>query len=106
MIPMLLVAQMLIVHAPPPPPQAEAIRILRESPGLSNIVNWFPPFSTDGPRVVVINSSVTDGPFGAFPKLPPATRLDGTPLWLPPIVYGVPYPYTPFQWAILNGGRQ
>src|SRR5437588_9054986 len=97
MIPMLLVAQMLIVHAPPPPPQAEAIRILRESPGLSNWTN----------RPVI--EPEEDRWRGFVPTTPTVApqpieqrRLDGTPLSQPPTVYGIPYPYDPLSWAILN----
>lgn len=39
-------------------------------------------------QIVVIASSVTAGPYGEFPAPRPSVRLDGTPLWLPPTVYG------------------
>ena len=40
------------------------------------------------PAVVVIPSSATAGPFGEFKRQDFCCRLDGTPLWWPPTVYG------------------
>lgn len=88
MITLLLAAQLLIVQAPPPPPKAEAIRILTESPGLSNRTNPPAPVPEGGPRVSSTGAAgPTLGPW-AWPEPSEPRRLDGTPLWQPPTVYG------------------
>lgn len=92
----LLILQLFVVQAPPPPTQAEALRILRESPGLSNVANWPEPRPAAGPRVTFSGATgPTLGPWD-WPAPRPATRLDGSPLWLPPAVYGLPW------WAQLS----
>ena len=70
---------------------AEAVAMLRESPGLSNRTHVPPP--AGGPHVVIIQSSPTAGPFGEFPAFTPPRRLDGSYVSDPQTVYGVrPYP--------------
>lgn len=54
------------------------------------------PADLSGPRVIISPTPVTS----TTPR-----RLDGTPLWQPPQVYGIPYPWTPLTWAILHSGR-
>jgi hypothetical protein len=61
------------------PTPAEAARIL--APYQFVYVEPAPPM---GPTVVIIGSSPADGPFGPFPALPPAQRLDGSLLSSPP----------------------
>jgi hypothetical protein len=45
-----------------------------------------PAAAADGPRVLILESSVTAGPFGEFREFSPARRLDGTylsdPVWI------------------------
>jgi hypothetical protein len=48
---------------------------------------------------------VTAGSTPVVAQRPAPRRLDGTPLSQPPIVYGIPYPWTPLTWAILHAGR-
>ena len=74
------------------PAQAAALLAPRQFVALAD--------TSGGPRVTVLSFSA--------PAVPvwPTTRLDGSSLSQPPIVYGVPYPYTPFQYALLNGGHK
>lgn len=86
----LLILQLFIVKALPPPSQAEAIRILLISPGLSNAARWPAPRPPGGPRVSSTGATgPTLGPWD-WPAPRPAVRLDGTPLSQPPTVYGIP----------------
>lgn len=95
----LIILQIFLVSAPPPPTQAEAVRILQASAGLSNVARWPDPAPARGPRIAVTwATGPTLGPWERPAPLP-ATRLDGSPLWLPPAVYGLP-PW----WAGLSSG--
>lgn len=89
-----LLFQLILVQAPPPPPKAEAIRILEQSPGLSNRTHPPAPVPEGGPRVSSTGATgPTLGPW-AFPAQPEPRRLDGSPFWLPPAVYGqIPFSF-------------
>jgi hypothetical protein len=73
-----LVVSCLVDPATRPTP-AEAARILE--PYQFVYVEPAPPM---GPTVVIFGSNPTDGPFGPFPALPQAPRLDGSMLSAPP----------------------
>jgi hypothetical protein len=76
----LLVAQ--LVFGPKLSP-ADAAHVLATSPALANAANW-PIIDRPSPRVLIIRSSPTAGPFGEFAPLSPPRRLDGTYLTDPP----------------------
>ena len=73
-----LVVSCLVDPATRPTP-AEAARILE--PYQFVYVEPAPPM---GPTVIIVGSSPTEGPFGPFPAFPPARRLDGSLLSVPP----------------------
>ena len=56
-----------------------------------------PPPPSLGPRVYIMGSSSTDGPFGAFYRDAPR-RLDGSSYVDPPLLYGSPV------WGLALGG--
>ncbi len=90
-----LLALQLATAGPARPPlpltPAEAADVLRRSPGLSNADNW-PSLPPVGDRLTIIGGT----PWLPWPAERPPTRLDGTPLWLPPTVYGAyRYPHIP-----------
>lgn len=98
----LLILQIFFVSGPPPT-QAEALRVLREMPSVTNVARWPEPPAGNGPRVTFTGATgPTLGPW-AWPAPLPATRLDGTPLWLPPAVYGQPA-WRP-GWSHLSSGE-
>lgn len=71
---------------------AEAAAILARSPGLSNVANWPAPMP-EGPTVVIIGSRPGASSWLDFPAPSPRYRLDGSPAWRPPVIYGGRPPY-------------
>jgi hypothetical protein len=79
-----------IKSSAPPLTPAEAARILRDGPSMANFANRPSPLP-DGPRVIIIDSSATSGPFGPFPTLGPQRPLNccssySTPLPYPTVI--------------------
>lgn len=66
---------------------AEAADVLRRAPGLANVANQPTPIP-EGPTVVISGSRPGAASWLDFPAPYPARRLDGTPAWWPPTVYG------------------
>lgn len=69
MIGILLIAGQIISAALPLTP-AQAAAVLARLDSITNRTNVFVCIDCDGPRVTVIRSSPTAGPFGEFPPLP------------------------------------
>lgn len=92
-----IVAALITLSCPDRVPSEEAARILASAPGLSNRTNVYP--LPDRPRVVFLPTAPS-----SMPQPIEARRIDGTPLSQPPQVHGIPYPWTPLTWAILQGG--
>ena len=98
MIAVLLVAQ--IVSSSPPLAPAEAAQVLARLDSPANRTHVVACGDCDGPRVVVIPSSPTSGPFGAFPTFPPSRPLSCCSLY----VNGWPVFRAPrFRFVIVDG---
>lgn len=93
-----IIAALVLASCPDAGKPVESARVLATAPGLSNRTNvyWLPV--PERPIVVTAASR------GSRPKPIEPRRLDGTPLSQPPQVYGIPYPWTPLTWAILQAG--
>src|SRR5262245_6610930 len=89
MLSFVLAAQ--IIWTGPKLTPAEAARILAESPGLSNRTSLPTAPIADGPRIIIIPSSPTAGPYGELAPLSPPRPLD--PFWQPWPVYSPPYSF-------------
>lgn len=80
-----------ITWSGPPLSPAEAADVLRRAPGLANLTGvgtYRPP---DGPTFGTTGSrGPTAGPWD-WPAPTAPRRLDGSPTWQPPAVYGLPY---------------
>lgn len=63
---------------------AEAAAILKPN-------EYHAPMNWRGPYAWVVPSSSTAGPFGEFKPFSERIHLDGTPMWVPPVVYGDPF---------------
>lgn len=74
MIALLLASQ--IVSSSPPLAPAEAAAVLARLDSPANRTHVVACADCDGPRVFVITSSPTSGPFGAFPRFPPSRPLN------------------------------
>jgi hypothetical protein len=91
------VAAQTVVSAYPPLSPAEAVAVLRASHSASDLtdVRWLSRDELNGPRIVIMNSSPTAGPFGEFAPFSESRRLDGSSYFDPPwrsIAYrGWPY---------------
>ena len=75
------------VHLPETP--AEALEVLRRSPGLSNRTNASPPLPVGPTWAATGTLTPTAGPW-LWPEPSQARRLDGTLLSQPPDIYGFP----------------
>lgn len=76
--------QLVVWHGPKPSP-SEMARVLSEKESSVNFTHVRPALP-EGPKVVVVDSVAT-----VIPRPPEPLRLDGTPRWLPPAVYGETY---------------
>ncbi len=72
-----------IVSATPAAKPAEAAAVL--APGQFVYVPTY-----DGPYAIIMPGSSTAGPYGELRVTPQLRRLDGSPVWSRPQIYGLP----------------